>query len=336
MSGHGKPLLSICVPTFNRCKLLKINLLSILSQIAGYEDDVEIIVSDNCSTDETPQVVEWAKQFGPFRYHRQEKNIGGGPNFLYCSNQMATGDYCWLIGDDDFVRKGAIARLVGIMKANPEVDLFFTNLMHINIDELDRFTEPVSSAQFPDDLRQDGKNKREQLLDSFDQLIDPKISGVSMCALQTAIFRRSLWVEESKNVMTSDSDFSNVQTTYPHAVILARTMRKRKVFYIGNPLLVVGDGARDWEKEFPVVHVIRAMELLDLFESLGISPQLIHKAKASIIMEYTPYILALSFIKVGEGHKFINYRESLAPYVGYKEFWLSFFLLPIYRLRYLL
>jgi glycosyltransferase involved in cell wall biosynthesis len=336
MSSPRKPLLSICIPTYNRSKLLKINLLSILSQMAGLEEDVEVIVSDNSSTDDTPQVVEWARQFGAFRYHRQEKNIGGGPNFYYCSNQLAHGEYCWLIGDDDFVRKGAIERLVRLMKVHPEVDLFFTNLMHIDIEELGRYEEPVSSAQFRDDLKREGKNGKEQLLDSFDQLVDPKVSGVSMCALQTSIFRRDLWVEESKHVMTSDADFSNVQTTYPHAVILARTMRNRKVFYIGDPLLVVGDGARGWEKEYPAVHVIRAIELLDLFESLGMNPDLIHKAKASIIIEYTPYILALSFIKVGEGHKFIKYRESIAPYVGYKEFWMSFLLLPIFRLRYLL
>ncbi|HEY3419604.1 MAG TPA: glycosyltransferase, partial [Methanomassiliicoccales archaeon] len=293
-------------------------------------------VSDNCSTDETPQVAEWAKQFGSFRYHRQEKNIGGGPNFYYCSNQLATGEYCWLIGDDDFVRKGAITRIVRIMKDHPDVDLFFTNLMHIDINELSKFKEPVSSAHFPDDLRRDGKNEREQMLDSFDQLVDPKISKVGLCAVQTSIFRRGLWVEESKHVTTSESDFSNVHTTYPHAVILARTMRNRKVFYVGDPLLVVGDGARDWEKEFPAVHIIRAIELLDLLESLGMNPKLIHKAKANIIMEYTPYILTLSFIKVGKGYKFLKYRESLAPYLGYKEFWLSFLLLPIYRLRYLI
>jgi glycosyltransferase involved in cell wall biosynthesis len=334
MTGIDKPLLSICIPTFNRSKLLKISLLSILSQIKGYEDEVEVIVSDNCSDDDTPQVVEWAKQFGPFRYHRQEKNIGGGPNFYYCSNQLATGEYCWLIGDDDFVRKGAVERLVRILRDHPDVDLFFSNLMHINIEELSKFKEPVSSAQFPEDLRTEGKNEREQLLDSYDQLIDPSVTGVSICALQASIFRRKLWVDESKNVLTSEKDFSNVQTTYPHAVILARTMRGKKVFYVGNPLLVVGDGARDWEKEYPAVHVIRAIELLDLFEEIGIDPKLIRKAKARIIIEYTPYILVLSFIRVGEGHKYVRYRESIAPYIGYKEFWMSFLLIPIFRLRY--
>jgi glycosyltransferase involved in cell wall biosynthesis len=336
MGRDKKPVLSICIPTYNRSKLLKVNLLSILEQIVGYENEIEVIVSDNCSVDDTPQVVEWAKKFGSFRYHRHEENIGAGPNFLYCSNQLANGEFCWLIGDDDFVRKGAIARLLKIIKDNPDVDLFFTNIMHINTEELDHMSEPVSSAQFPDDLRKDSKKEEECVLKSFDELIDPRISRVYMGALQTSIFRRELWVEESRNVMTSVDNFFNIQTTYPHAIILSRTMRNKKIFYVGDPLLVVGDGAREWMKEFPAVHVIRTLELLDYFQSLGMDSERIRKAQASLIIEYAPYIVALSFIKIGEGHKFLKYRESMAPYIGYKEFWLSFLLLPVYRLRYLL
>ena len=67
MESRKGPLLSICIPTYNRSKSLRICLLSILSQTKGYEEDVEVVVSDNCSDDDTMQVVEWAREYGPLR-----------------------------------------------------------------------------------------------------------------------------------------------------------------------------------------------------------------------------------------------------------------------------
>ena len=49
-------LLSICIPTFNRAELLKNTLTSIYSQKANHSD-FEVVISDNCSTDHTEEVV---------------------------------------------------------------------------------------------------------------------------------------------------------------------------------------------------------------------------------------------------------------------------------------
>ena len=60
-----KPLLSICIPTYNRAELLRSALLSLVPQVKESGGEVELVVSDNCSTDDTRRVVEWARQFGP-------------------------------------------------------------------------------------------------------------------------------------------------------------------------------------------------------------------------------------------------------------------------------
>ena len=50
-------LLSICIPTYNRCSYLKKTLESIVSQkIFETTDLVEIVISDNCSSDGTADV----------------------------------------------------------------------------------------------------------------------------------------------------------------------------------------------------------------------------------------------------------------------------------------
>jgi len=107
-----RPLLTIAIPTYNRGELLR-ELLDVLApQLAGY-DDIELIISDNASPDNTPQVVQQFIDTGlSVRYHRQLENVGSDANFISCF-QMATGKYFWLCGDDDIILPGAIEQVLG-------------------------------------------------------------------------------------------------------------------------------------------------------------------------------------------------------------------------------
>ena len=70
-------LLSICIPTYNGQKYIKHNIDIIIEQITKYHlNGIEIIVSDNCSTDSTPQIVKQIKEKYPniIRYYRNKKN----------------------------------------------------------------------------------------------------------------------------------------------------------------------------------------------------------------------------------------------------------------------
>jgi glycosyltransferase involved in cell wall biosynthesis len=65
MSNDG-PLLSICIPTYNRASYLEATLRSITERSAFQQtNEVEIIVSDNCSTDLTPQVISGFREQFP-------------------------------------------------------------------------------------------------------------------------------------------------------------------------------------------------------------------------------------------------------------------------------
>ena len=52
-----QPLLSICIPTYNRAELLRQCLESIISESNVFTDKVEVIVSNNCSTDKTEEII---------------------------------------------------------------------------------------------------------------------------------------------------------------------------------------------------------------------------------------------------------------------------------------
>ncbi|MBB5608600.1 MULTISPECIES: glycosyltransferase family 2 protein [unclassified Janthinobacterium] len=93
--------LSICIPTYNRSAYLKRFLEKLYAEIDKFslQKQVEVIVSDNSSADDTPEIVQSFVKKGLI-YSRNENNIGPDANFLKLF-EMSTGEYIWLPGDDD-------------------------------------------------------------------------------------------------------------------------------------------------------------------------------------------------------------------------------------------
>ena len=120
---EARPLLTIAVPTFRRAANLRVLLEALAPQVKSLPQ-VELLISDNCSPDETPEVVREFQQAGLCcRYHRHEENIGPDANFLSCYEQ-AKGKYVWIFGDDDVLFPGALERLTRLIAAR-EYDLVF-------------------------------------------------------------------------------------------------------------------------------------------------------------------------------------------------------------------
>ncbi|EEF26878.1 conserved hypothetical protein, partial [Ricinus communis] len=73
---------------------------------------LEVIVSDNCSTDTTPEVVASAQSQGlNIRYIRNKVDIGSDANIAQCFNE-AFGHYVQIMGDDDLYVKGTLSYLI--------------------------------------------------------------------------------------------------------------------------------------------------------------------------------------------------------------------------------
>lgn len=74
--SNEKPLLSICIPTYNRSKYLKKSLDSIVIQDEFLNGIVEIVISDNASTDDTEEVVKpYLEKYTNIYYYRNEINV---------------------------------------------------------------------------------------------------------------------------------------------------------------------------------------------------------------------------------------------------------------------
>jgi len=120
-----RPLLSFTIPTYNRASDLR-TLLGVLLDQLYHEPRVEVIVSDNASTDATAAVVKEIVDRGlPVRYLRNEENLGPDANILQCY-QQAAGKYIWLFGDDDIIAPGTIRRVLAAVEEQ-EYDLIAIN-----------------------------------------------------------------------------------------------------------------------------------------------------------------------------------------------------------------
>ncbi len=113
--------LTIAIPTYNGSRWIGSAIDSVLSQLDGASRGrVEIVVSDNASTDQSPVIIkEYAKQYPEIiSYFSQAENIGADRN-VDSLFHLAKGTYVWVLGDDDLIENGAIEKLLSKFTSNP-------------------------------------------------------------------------------------------------------------------------------------------------------------------------------------------------------------------------
>lgn len=118
--------ISICIPHYNRIEFLIESLRRIERQ--DYQD-LEVIVSDDCSTDTSLEVLKELKlnYKYPLTYFRFDRNRGYDRN-LRKSMELATGDYCFILGNDDTLNHlDDITFLVDFLQKNHYPEIGFCN-----------------------------------------------------------------------------------------------------------------------------------------------------------------------------------------------------------------
>jgi len=130
-----KALVSVIIPTYNRPAYLKEAIQSAVKQ--SYQN-IEIIVSDNCSSDNPRKIVE-SFQDSRIRFFRNETNLGMFFNTIN-TFKKARGKYVASLLDDDIWNEDFLERLVPPLEANSDLVLAFCDHYVIdadsNIDDL--------------------------------------------------------------------------------------------------------------------------------------------------------------------------------------------------------
>jgi len=122
------PTVSIGIPTYNRSRLLRQAIHSVLQQT--YQD-FEVIVSDDCSPDDTAEVVQ-SFHDPRIRYHRTSENLRPPRNWNECV-RLAHGEFFAILPDDDVWRPKFLVEMVTAFQAHPDVG--FAQCAYHSVDE---------------------------------------------------------------------------------------------------------------------------------------------------------------------------------------------------------
>lgn len=119
------PTISICIITYNRARYIE-KTLKDLEGLSALPFTWEVLVSDNCSTDDTPQIVQnYAACMDNLIYLRQEKNVGAANNFFNVVHH-ARGKYLVYLADDDELVIAGLIQIIEKMEQNPDVVASYT------------------------------------------------------------------------------------------------------------------------------------------------------------------------------------------------------------------
>jgi glycosyltransferase involved in cell wall biosynthesis len=135
MPVEQSPLLTIAIPTYNRSQALAKLIDSIIGQLSGLPYPVEVLVADNGSGDETPQVMARYAGNTAIVSHRQPENLGFEQNYFWLL-KASTGQFVWMVGDDDAIAEGFIGKLCQIISST-KADLYWVATRFADWDEND-------------------------------------------------------------------------------------------------------------------------------------------------------------------------------------------------------
>lgn len=121
-----RPLLSIIISTYNRGAFVEENVKWLCALVAPYRPDIEIVVVDNSSTDDTTERLQRFIASSEIEYVRNPANVGMLGNLRVCTS-LLRGRHVWLTGDDDYILPGALERLLPLLRAYPAVPAVVQN-----------------------------------------------------------------------------------------------------------------------------------------------------------------------------------------------------------------
>lgn len=124
----NKPLISICIPAYNRLQTLKEWLERIVAQFDGeIEKKIEIVITDDASPDLhiEPMVREFMKKYDNITYYRYPKNMWLSSNLMHVTT-FAHWEYLWLMADDDCMTDFALKYTIDIIEKT-HCDLLICN-----------------------------------------------------------------------------------------------------------------------------------------------------------------------------------------------------------------
>lgn len=145
MNKLEKPIVTVIVPAYNHQEWVKESILSVINQTYGYEN-IQLIVTDDCSTDNTPKILKDLAEIYDFDLILHQRNNG------ICStlNEMISlskGKYITSIASDDIMFVDKIEKQINILNEHPDIDILAGSCFIIDKDGNNIYSFPIPNEQ---------------------------------------------------------------------------------------------------------------------------------------------------------------------------------------------
>jgi abequosyltransferase len=222
------PLISFCIATFNRATYIAETLDCLIAELS---DDIEIVVLDGGSKDETESIMRrYAAAFPGIRYVRQATNFGVDRDYDGAV-QAARGRYCWLMTDDDLLKPGAVAAIRATLLAEP-------SLVVVNAEVRDALLERVyepSRLKITDDRKFSPCELGELLA----------VAGELLTFIGSVVIRRDVWLARQREPYYG--------TLFIHVGVIFQAALPGFAHVVATPWIAIRYGNAMWRpREFEI------------------------------------------------------------------------------------
>jgi glycosyltransferase involved in cell wall biosynthesis len=293
--------LSFCITTRNRAGFIGATLESLLSQAT---DEVEVVVLDAASTDGTREVVEkFARDFPRLRYVRQEENRGVDRDYDK-TVELARGEYCWMMSDDDVLKPGAVAEVMGHFGKGYE-------LIIVNAEDKDsELRNTIGDRRLPFLV------DRVYAPSDADRLFADAAHHLSF--IPGVVIRRSLWLSRERAPYFG--------SLFIHVGVIFQDPLPGEALVVARPLVSVRNANISWAARSFEIWMVKWPELIWSFPAFpdrikegicprepwrGLKPLLTHRAMGSYSLE--EYRRWIAPRKASAGWKSAAWMIAVAP-----------------------
>ena len=235
-------ILSICIATYNREKYILKTLDSIIGQIK--DKNIEIVIADGASSDNTELIIsKYSLLHNQVKYHKLEKK-GGVDNDYNMAVQLATGRYCWLFTDDDFLDPFAIENVVEKIKLKYD-------LIVVNADVYDR---NINKLLYPNRL----KFSKDKIYNKNELNLFFKDAVEHLSFIGCVIIKRDLWLKREKEKYYG--------TEFVHVGVIFQELFKNNICIISRPLIKIRLDNAQWTSRSFQIWLFKWPNLLSSFK----------------------------------------------------------------------
>ncbi len=218
-------LLTIGIPTYNRSFFLKGLIENIVSEIdkSEYGENIQIVIVDGNSRDNTAEMVEQYKNRHNIKYFRRDKKEGIDKDILKCV-ELSDGEYCWLFSDDDRLTSGAVGHLINELQGENDLTGCFCNRISYDF-QMEKKVSEVNA--WPGKIIKEDRIFRNKA-ECFQYI------GMDFGFISSQVVRRSAWQQVVKA-----ENFEDLYNSYYLMVyIIGRMMDKDfKWLFVNQPLI---------------------------------------------------------------------------------------------------